>query len=274
VIPTGAETHTTSQSRHDRGKEQEPLYPIRITEEGLLSIEQKHTSSREFSAQKSRTFTGEGVPAYPANGVYLWRAADGLLWEHDGGEPLWRTGADAPPSPAYGAASDVIAAGERGAWDGGNLATAAHPVTVGDEHLHYSGGGPVYHGAIGEDTPFRPEIGVFMSIGLARMGRDRYASYSATTGGSGLVHHGPLRGTRLRVNARAPYGAVHAQVLDTGGRELPGLGTAECVAFSGDSVSGEVRWANADLAAVPAGGEIAIRFVLNEADLSGYEVTA
>jgi hypothetical protein len=346
-----------------------------------------------------------------AAGVYLWRSAEGLRWEREGGEPLWRTGAGSEAVGAYGFGSDVnsivhdpfrdrylaasklhlplngshrrafairtspdlrqwsaprmalapdaeddarardlgahhadfygltfhvypefvigfvwvfymvapvaanrwpasrsryfgwsrhghiaevqtvfsydgeywirparrpafIAAGER-TWDGGNLATANYPVTAGDEHFHYYGAGPVYHGAVGEpEVPFRGETGVFTAIGLARTGRDRYASYSANVGGSVLVHHGRLDGGSLRVNARAPYGGVFAQVLDGSGREVPGLGLADCVPFTGDAVDGEVRWRQADLRAVPTGEEAAIRFVLNEADLYGYEVVA
>ena len=175
-----------------------------------------------------------------------------------------------PGRPAF------IAAGDR-TWDGGNVATAVLPVAVGDELFHYYGGGPVYHGAFGERVSFRPELGVFTSVGLARMKRDRYASYSATTGGSVVAFHGRL-GTdgvgppTLRVNARAPYGAVLAQVLDASGREVPGLGLDDCVPFTGDAVDAEVCWRGAGLAAVPDGEEIAIRFVLNEADLYAYRV--
>ena len=177
-----------------------------------------------------------------------------------------------PGRPAF------IAAGDR-TWDGGNVATAVLPVAVGDELFHYYGGGPVYHGAFGERVSFRPELGVFTSVGLARMKRDRYASYSATTGGSVVAFHGRL-GTdevgppTLRVNARAPYGAVLAQVLDASGREVPGLGLDDCVPFTGDAVDAEVCWRGAGLAAVPDGEEIAIRFVLNEADLYAYRVGA
>jgi hypothetical protein len=176
-----------------------------------------------------------------------------------------------PGRPAF------IPVGDR-TWDGGNVATAAHPVTVGDDVFHYYGGGPVYHGAFGERARFRPELGVFTSVGLATTKRDRYASYSATTGGSVVAHHGRLDHAGappvLRINARAPYGAVMAQVLDASGREIPGLGLDDCVPFSGDSVDAALRWRSAGLEAVPAGEEIAIRFLLNEADLYAYRVGA
>jgi hypothetical protein len=172
----------------------------------------------------------------------------------------------------------LIACGDR-TWDGGNVATATLPVEMGDEYFHYYGGGPVYHGAFGEQVSYRPELGVFTSVGLARMQRDRYASYSATTGGSLVVFHGPVVRTSnqtpaLRINARAPYGAVLAQALDASGRELPGLGLDDCIPFAGDAVDAELRWRGATLASLPAGEEIAIRFVLNEADLYAYQVTA
>jgi hypothetical protein len=114
------------------------------------------------------------------------------------------------------------------------------------------------------------------------MKRDRYASISATTGGSVVAYHGPLevsagqaadRRPVLHVNARAPYGAVLVQVLDASGREVPGLGLDDCVPFTGDSVDAEIRWRDAGLEAVPASQEVAFRFVLNEADVYAYQVT-
>lgn len=172
----------------------------------------------------------------------------------------------------------LIAVGDR-TWDGGNVATATLPVEMGDEVFHYYGGGPVYHGAFVERTSYRSETGVFDSVGLARMKRDRYASYSATTGGSIVAFHGKVTRTStqipsLRINARAPYGAVLAQVLDASGSEVPGLGIDDCIPFTGDSVDAEVRWRDATLAAISDGEEIAIRFVLNEADLYAYRVGA
>jgi hypothetical protein len=144
---------------------------------------------------------------------------------------------------------------------------------MGDEQFHYYGGGPVYHGSFGDGAKrYRPEMGVFASVGLARLKRDRYASFSANVGGSVLIYHGSLSGARLRVNARAPHGAVLTQLLDASGREVPGLGLDDCVPFTGDAVDGELHWRNADLSSVPAGEEVAIRFVLDEADLFAYEV--
>jgi hypothetical protein len=93
-------------------------------------------------------------------------------------------------------------------------------------------------------------------------------------GGSVLLHHGQVRGRGLRVNARAPYGSVRAAVLDAGGREIPGLGLAQCRPFHGDAVAGEITWNECDLAAVPAGEDVSIRFVLQDADLYAYEVLA
>jgi hypothetical protein len=174
-----------------------------------------------------------------------------------------------PGRPAF------ISTGDDRGWDGANLATANLPVLIGDEQCHYYGGGPIYHGAFGEPpVSYRGEMGVFSAIGLARLKRDRYASFSANVGGSVLIYHGPVHGSRLRVNARAPYGAVLAQVLDRSGQEVPGLGLDDCLPVTGDAVDGELRWRGADLSAVPAGEEVAIRFVLNEADLFAYEVAS
>jgi hypothetical protein len=204
---------------------------------------------------QARRLYGWGREGHIAE-VQLAFSYDGEYWQRPPGRPAF------------------IAGGERGEWDAGNVATANQPVLVGDEHFHYYGGGPIYHGATHRPpSPFRPAVGPFNAIGLARMKRDRYASFSASVGGSVLVDHGMVAGRALRVNARAPHGSVRAAVLDAGGREVPGLGLSECRAFNGDDVDGIISWEAADLRAVPAEQEVAIRFVLEEADLFGYEVT-
>lgn len=213
--------------------------------------------------------TAPPAPAWPARrALYGW-GPDGRIAEvqtvlsYDG--EFW---VRPPGRPA------LIAAGERGAWDGANLATAAAPVDAGDETFHYYGGGPIFHGAHARPPDgLRPPVGAYAATGLARMGRDRYASFGASAGGSVLLDHGPVAGRRLRVNAAAAQGSVRAAVLDAAGRPLPGLDLESCRPFHGDAVDGEVGWAAADLSAVPAGQPVAIRFVLQEADLYAYEVT-
>jgi hypothetical protein len=167
----------------------------------------------------------------------------------------------------------LITTGERGDWDGGNVATANQPVLIGDEFFHYYGGGPVHHGATSRPPDAdRPPTGVFTAIGVARMKRDRYASYSSSSGGAIVVIHGPRHGSHLTVNARAPYGSVRCAVLDATGREYPGLGLADCRPFMADAVDAEVSWSDSSLDSVPEGEPIALRFVLEEADLFGYAI--
>jgi hypothetical protein len=167
----------------------------------------------------------------------------------------------------------LIATGDRGEWDGGNVALANHPVTIGNEHYHYYGGGPVHHGATtrlnGAD---RPPTGVFTSIGLARIKRDRYASFGSSSGGSVVAVHGPRQGSTLRINARATHGSVRVAVLDEAGNAFPGLGVNECQPFLGDDTDAEVHWDNSELSSIPEGTPFALRFVLEEADIFGYEI--
>ncbi|MBI3972667.1 MAG: hypothetical protein HY332_15425 [Chloroflexi bacterium] len=209
----------------------------------------------EIEWPQPRRLYGWGREGHIAE-IQLAFSYDGEYWQRPPGRPAF------------------IASGERGKWDAGNVATANLPVLIGDEHFHYYGGGPIYHGATHRPpNPFRPAVGPFNATGLARIKRDRYASFSASVGGSLLVDHGRMDGRVLRVNARTPHGSVRAAVLDASGREVPGLGLSECRAFNGDDVDGIISWEAADLRAVPVGQEAAIRFVLEEADLFGYEVT-
>jgi hypothetical protein len=75
----------------------------------------------------------------------------------------------------------------------------------------------------------------------------------------------------VTINARAPYGSVRCAVLDASGQEYPGLGVADCQPFLGDVTDGAMSWGERGLDTIPPGEPIAFRFVLEEADLFGYE---
>ena len=48
----------------------------------------------------------------------------------------------------------------------------------------------------------------------------------------------------------------------------------DCLGFSGDAVSGEIKWRHKSLAELPPDCEINFRFVLDDADFFAYELAA
>ncbi len=176
--------------------------------------------------------------------------------------------------------------GLKGDYDGGQIYTASRPIVVKDEVWIYYTGCRRDHSYFATPATARygmdcrtdvdwsdPRWGDEMTICLAKIKRDRYASLSTGTQGSFIIDHGELDGTRLLVNTRAPLGSVKAQVLDRDHNPIAGFELSACRGFIGDSVAGEITWAGKSLAELPRGSEISLRFVLDDADMFAYELS-
>lgn len=98
---------------------------------------------------------------------------------------------------------------------------------------------------------------------------DGFASVRAAPSGGEFVTR-PLRfkGARLQLNYQtsAP-GSVRVAVLDREGKELPGLGLAECSEIYGNELDRVVTWKQKDALSRLAGQTIRLRFVMQDADL-------
>ena len=192
-----------------------------------------------------------------------------LVYSYDG--YYWHRTPDRQP---------FIALGQKGDFDSAMIQTAIRPVEVGDEvWIYYTGSPHQHHYFTTKDWRTRDDIDYNAKtywnedvISIAKIKRDRYASFSTWDQGSLTVKHGPPDGGRLLVNARAPRGWVKAQVLDAGGSPIDGFGLPECRPFSGDSVRGEITWGGRSLKELPLDREIQIQFVLDDADLFAYEL--
>ncbi len=116
-------------------------------------------------------------------------------------------------------------------------------------------------------------------IGLVEMPLDRYVARRAP--GEGFLETVPMdvtgRLSALTINA-AIAGEVRVQVLDEGGRPVPGLGFADCRPVSGDGVRLPIAWgdesASAALLAGLSGRVIRLAFRLRKADLFAFEFHA
>ncbi|MCW5851229.1 MAG: hypothetical protein KIT87_14230 [Anaerolineae bacterium] len=211
------------------------------------------------------------LPLRPGYRHGMWGQMDvQLVYSYDG--VYWHRTPDRQP---------FISLGQRGDFDANQIYTATRPTHVGDEvRLYYTG--EVHEHAFYYDKSWRPRTDIpwqaepFFNesrLSFASLQRDRYASLSTCGQGSFTVAHGRVDGRHLRVNARAPYGSVRAQMLDRGGSPLPGFDLDSCQPFSGDSLDAELRWQNQILDTIPTEREVRVQFVLDNADVFAYQFT-
>ena len=215
------------------------------------------------------------LPFLPGRRTGWWGVIDcHLVFSYDDGNHWHRT-PDRQP---------FIPMGEKGEFDGGHLYTCNRPVVVNDEVWLYYTGAKRDHSYFDPikarhtmdyrtDVDWQdPRMGNEYAISIAKIKRDRYASLSTGNQGSFVVDHGVIDGSRLLVNARAPLGSVRAEALEGDGNPIEGFGVEDCLGFSGDAVSGEIKWRDKSLAELPPDCEINLRFVLDDADFFAYEL--
>ena len=218
-----------------------------------------------------------GLCGFPYEGIYL-----GLLWVFDiSGWP-----AELERKPAWGGEDGVtqvelvcsrdlrrwrrvgdrellIAAGPKGAWDGGLIHTTNRPVIKGDEiWIYYSGADRGHRKTV---PPYRSGIGV------AKLRRDGWVSIEADERAGTLMTKALVfEGNKLVINAAAP-GSVAVEVLDERGRALAGYGKQECARFTGDAVRHTVKWAGREDVGRLSGRPVRLRCLLERASLYSFQ---
>jgi hypothetical protein len=150
--------------------------------------------------------------------VELVSSRDGVKWHRQEG--------DRPPLLDVGAA---------GAWDGGMITTVNQPLVEGDRIKLFYGGARHTHGGTKNAES---------AIGVATLRKDGFASLDAPAATPGVVTTRRWRGGGgpLRVNGDFRGGALRAEVLEAGGRVVPGYEMEECVAVTADGVDLPLRW--------------------------------
>jgi hypothetical protein len=156
----------------------------------------------------------------------------------------------------------------KGDWNWGNVQSAGGCCLVVGDRLYF-----YFSGRAGSpgDGKRRDTMG---STGLATLRRDGFVSLDAGEAGGSLTTR-PVRfsGKHLFVNADARGGELTAEVLDEGGRPLPGLSRGDCVPVAADKTLQAVKWkAGNDLAAA-AGKAVRLRFHLRNARLFAFWVS-
>ena len=157
-------------------------------------------------------------------------------------------------------------------WDCGFAHVADSPVRVGDELWFYYSGGDrsQQHPMYTLDDGWKFKQGELKSgISIATLRLDGFASLDADRQGGEITTRAlPFRGDRIVVNA-VSYHGIDVEILDQTGEPIPGYGPDACETLRGDSVRHEVRFRDADIAAL-AGRTIRVRFHLRGAMLFAF----
>lgn len=136
--------------------------------------------------------------------------------------------------------SSLIPVGPIGDWDRfTNSIPTNPPLVIGDTLRFYYSGGTSRHGPYsGKDSS---KIGC--GIGFATVQLDRFVSLAASFDGGQIVSK-PLdiKGKVLHLNAKADFGEILVEVLDTGGRTV-----AESDPIQQDALDIAVQWKQGSL---------------------------
>ena len=162
-----------------------------------------------------------------------------------------------------------------GAWNWANVQSAGGCCLIVGDRLYF-----YVSGRQGDPGTNRPGI---CSTGLATLRRDGFASLTddratpqpvRVSSLPASVTTRPIRfsGSHLFVNAEAA-GSIRVEVLDAGGRALPGFGAAQCAPVQGNGTRLPVSWPGATLGAL-AGETVRFRFRLDRGRLYSFWVSA
>ena len=152
-----------------------------------------------------------------------------------------------------------------------NMLTGGPPLRVGNRLYIYYRALSVRHGPYKgpDDTGFKYPGG----LSLATIRVDGFASLQASYDG-GTVTTKPFRfsGGKLRVNVKADFGQLLAEVLDAQGNPIAGFAKQDCDTVGADSLDQPVRWKeHADLRSL-RDRVIHLRFFLKNVRLYSYRI--
>ena len=163
--------------------------------------------------------------------------------------------------------------GEPGSWDGEMVSVMA-PFVRGDQIWMYYGGWnhPYSLEAMKRVQEGWIERGQRMqrAIGLATLRLDGFVSLAAGRK-MGTVTTKPLRlpGGSLFVNADVP-GELRAELLDSGGRTLPGFSLDDCKPIRSDGLRQRISWKQGHQLESLRGKAVRVRFQLRQGDLYAF----
>jgi len=164
----------------------------------------------------------------------------------------------------------ILPLGEVGQWDRFNQAGSTSLVQVGDELWFYYSGRTYRHGEYqGRDNgPGSSQGGI--RIGLATIRLDGFCSMQASFDGGQIITV-PLilpKGD-LFLNAKANWGEIVVEVLDSNGNVIDGMKSEP---VQSDGIRLPVKWPQGKTFAELAGIEVKLRFTLKNALLFSWKV--
>jgi hypothetical protein len=193
-------------------------------------------------------------PVNPLVTVRLISSRDGENWDR--------------PNPE----KPLIPVGDIGDFDRFNIRlTGAAPTRVADKlYIYYRSTASRHNPYKGKDTSV--EGG---GMGLALLRVDGFASLDATyEGGKVTTRPFMTQGKELRVNAKANFGKLQAEVIDEQDVPVPGFTRDECEPIHVDSCNCPVRWKENSTLGKLQGRPIRLRFYLQNVRFYSYWITA
>ncbi len=154
-----------------------------------------------------------------------------------------------------------------GDFDWGSIYPLQAPLVVGDEiWIYYTGFGVDHNHSRPPGVSHSPN-----GIGLAKLRLDGFLSLEAGSAeGSVTTRPFTFEGERLMINAAAPQGRLHVEILGSEGLPLKGYGKADCVMQSFDQTRQVVSWQGKESVEPLAGQVIQLKFYLQKARLFSF----
>jgi len=206
------------------------------------------------------------------NGRSLIRLAfshDGKNWKHPAGRPVF------------------IRPGAPGDFDSGFITSASHFVESGDDLLLYCSGSRDNHGTgIRSDFSLDPDIPFDaherrISVYVAKMKKDRFASVSANFRSRFDVEIGYRQGNQLYLNALTRNnGYIRVAIARQSyplhlcprkDESIDGFSFDDCIPIAGDSVKIPVKFKNKKISDIPLDTPLVLRIELSHGEVFGYE---
>lgn len=148
------------------------------------------------------------------------------------------------------------------------MLTGAPPIRVGDRLYIY------YRALANRHSPYKGSDTALDGGGicLATLRLDGFASVAAGyDGGTITTRPFALAQSDLRINAKADFGQITAEVLDDKRAVIGGFGEQDSVPAKRDSVDQPLQWKTGELASL-RGRQVRLRFTLRNARLYSYRL--
>ena len=162
------------------------------------------------------------------------------------------------------AGKPLVPAGPAGSFDAAGAFPFSQIVTWADRHW-------LFYGAMDKGHKSKENR---MTIGLASLRLDGFVSLSADQKvGQITTRPFKLGGSSLEINVDASGGEVLTEILDAGGRPIPGFTQADCVAASDvDQLRLQPTWREHKNVASLGGQTVRLRFYLQRAHLYAFQI--